>query len=70
MRRRDTWTGEHHIVPRGGDWGRTYPRLWDELYEDQTIFLQHDEHVQVQRDTKEYGPIGAQGRLWLHRLCR
>lgn len=70
MSRRDTWTGDHHWIPRRGDWAEDYPQLWDALYADSTTFLEHDEHVQAHRDTREYGPAGAQSLCWLRRISR
>jgi len=70
MNGRDTWTGDHHWVPRRGHWGKDYPLLWDELYEDITTHLEHDEHVQVHRDTKELGPAGAISKWWLRQISR
>ncbi|GEM_PF-3994530 len=70
MGRKDTWTGEHHWIPRRGQWAKAYPRLWNELYADYTTHLEHDEHVQVQRDTEEFGPIGAMNLIQLRKLAR
>ena len=70
MGRKDTWTGEHHWIPERGEWAKHYPQLWETLYSDYTTHLEHDEHVQVQDDTKQYGPIGAMSLYDLRRLTR
>jgi hypothetical protein len=61
--RKDTWTGNHHWIPRHGDFGNAYPKLWEAAYGGYTTFLEHDPHVQVQRNTRKYGPIVARS-LW------
>ena len=66
--RKDTWTGDHHWISEGGEWAKSNPRLWKPAYGNCTTYLEHDEHVEVQRDTKIYGPIGARSRWELHKL--
>jgi len=61
--RQDTWRGNHHWIPEHGDFGNACPKLWKAAYGRCTTFLEHDPHVQVQRDTREWGPIGARS-LW------
>lgn len=70
MRRKDTWTGEHHWIPENGEWAKDHPRLWEALYSNYTSYLEHDDHVQVQNDTKKYGSIGAQSIWELRKLSR
>lgn len=66
--RKDTWTGDHHWIPEGGEWAKAHPRLWEDVYRDYTTHLEHDEHLEVQNDTKTYGPIGARSRWELRKL--
>jgi len=61
--RKDTWRGNHHWIPEHGDFAKQCPDLWEEVYGEHTTFMEHDEHVQVQHDTKKYSPIVARS-LW------
>lgn len=68
MRKDNTWTGDHHWIPKRGKWAKANPRLWEAAYSDCTTYLEHEEHVQVQNETKTYGSIGALSRLERRRL--
>ena len=66
--RKDTWRGNHHWIPEHGEWGKAHPRLWKAGYGDYKTLMEHDEHVEVQNETDEYGPIGARSRWERHKL--
>lgn len=60
--------GNHHWVPRQGQWAKQNRDLWDEAYDPFTEYLSGEEHQRVHRDEREVGPIGSIARydlrLW------
>lgn len=51
-----TWKdGDHHIIPKE-NWTTD---LEEHLFDDMTIHLSGEDHVQIHRDEREVGPYGS-----------
>jgi hypothetical protein len=65
---RRTWlAGNHHWVPRESKLAKQYRKLWGEVYDKVTTHMPGEEHVETQRDEREFGPIGSLSRYDLRR---
>ena len=64
-----TWKrGAHHPIEHKSDFAKENPKLYEATYNNFTIPLSGEEHVQAHRDIKEVGRVGSVARIDKKRL--